>query len=98
MTTTPLPRRAKFIYGFGDLGFSLSLTILGAYFAAAREAEAMAGYEREDAAMRALSRLSNADAEPILTRTTAVGPLMRRHLEPLFQPLLQHIRVLRGIV
>ncbi len=31
-----------------------------------------------------------------LTRTTAVGPLMRRHLEPLFEPLLGHIRILRG--
>jgi hypothetical protein len=75
----------------------LLLDILGGYFAAAREAPAMAGYEREAAAMLALSRLSNADAEPILTRTTAVGPLMRRHLEPLFQPLLAHIRILRGV-
>jgi len=28
-----LPRRTKFVYGLGDLGFSLSSTILGAYFA-----------------------------------------------------------------
>jgi len=75
----------------------LLLDILGGYFAAVREAEAMAGYEREAAAMRALSRLSNVDAEPILTRTTAVGPLMRRHLQPLFEPLLAHIRILRGV-
>jgi hypothetical protein len=79
----------------------LLLDILGAYFAPAREAAAMAGIpdelRREASAMLALSRLSNADAESILTRTTAVGPLMRRHLEPLFEPLLQHIRVLRGI-
>jgi len=75
----------------------LLLDILGHYFAAAREAPALPGCEREAAAMAALSRLSNEDAAPILTRTTAVGPLMRRHLEPLFQPLLGHIRVLRGI-
>jgi hypothetical protein len=75
----------------------LLLDILGDYFAAAREAPPLAGFEREAAAMDALSRLSNEDAAPILTRTTAVGPLMRRHLEPLFQPLLGHIRVLRGI-
>jgi len=75
----------------------LLLDILGGYFATVREAEAMAGYEAEAAAMRALSRLSNADAEPILTRTTAVGPLMRRHLQPLFEPLLAHIRILRGV-
>jgi hypothetical protein len=79
----------------------LLLDILGAYFAPAREAAAMADIpdelRREAAAMNALSRLGNADAEPILTRTTAVGPLMRRHLEPLFEPMLQHIRVLKGI-
>ncbi|MDP2794486.1 MAG: hypothetical protein Q8O25_10475 [Sulfurisoma sp.] len=78
----------------------LLLDILGAYFAPVRAAAAMAGIpdelRREAAAMSALSRLSNADAEPILTRTTAVGPLMRRHLEPLFEPLLVHIRTLRG--
>ncbi len=28
-----LPRRTKFVYGLGDLGFSLTSTILGAYFA-----------------------------------------------------------------
>jgi hypothetical protein len=80
----------------------LLLDILGAYFAAVREAPAMAGIpdelQGETTAMSALAHISNVDAEPILTRTTAVGPLMRRHLEPLFQPLLQHIRVLRGIV
>jgi hypothetical protein len=79
----------------------LLLDILGDYFASVREAAAMAGIpdelRREAEAMNALARLSNVDAEPILTRTTAVGPLMRRHLQPLFEPLLQHIRVLRGI-
>jgi hypothetical protein len=79
----------------------LLLDILGAYFAPVRTAAAMAGIpdelRREAEAMHALAQLGNADAEPILTRTTAVGPLMRRHLEPLFAPLLQHIRVLRGI-
>lgn len=74
----------------------LLLDILGGYFAPAREAAAMAGFDREAEALDVLSRLSNEDAVPILTKTTAVGPLMRRHLEPLFQPLLGHIRVLRG--
>jgi hypothetical protein len=78
----------------------LLLDIIGNYFAALRDGEP-AGVpdelQREVAAMRALSRLSNVDAEPILTRTTAVGPLMRRHLEPLFAPLLGHMRILRGL-
>ena len=84
----------------------LLLDIIGNYFAAAREFPAAAAdlsagltedMQREVAAMLALSRASHADAEPILTRTSAVGPLMRRHLEPLFEPLLQPIRILRGI-
>jgi hypothetical protein len=78
----------------------LLLDIIGNYFAALRENEAAGVPEelaREVQAMAALGRLSNVDAEPILTRTTAVGPLMRRHLEPLFEPLLANIRLLRGL-
>lgn len=79
----------------------LLLDIIGRYFAAVRELEPPPQLtdelQREAAAMAALARLSNADAAPILTRTTAVGPLMRRHLEPLVAPLLGHLRVLRGI-
>ena len=79
----------------------LLLDILGGYFSAVRSLEpppdTTAETRREEEAMAALSRLSNADALPILTRTTAVGPLMRRHLEPLLAPILGHIRALRGI-
>jgi len=79
----------------------LLLDILGHYFSPLRELEPPAdpgdGWRDEIEAMLALSRLSNASAVPILTRTTAVGPLMRRHLEPLFVPIIGHIRVLRGI-
>jgi GPH family glycoside/pentoside/hexuronide:cation symporter len=32
-TDSPLPRRTKFLYGIGDMGFSLTGTVLGAYFA-----------------------------------------------------------------
>lgn len=78
----------------------LLLDLLGAYFAAGRDApRTLAGltaWRAEAEALDALSRLSQADAEPILTRTTAVGPLMRRHLEPLFAPILGHLRSLRG--
>jgi len=80
----------------------LLLDIVGGYFAAVRRLDpppGMTGASRREAeAMAALARLSNADATPILSRTSAVGPLMRRHLEPLFAPLLQHLRVLRGSV
>ena len=78
----------------------LLLDLLGRYFAAGRDApRALAGlpdWQAEAAALDALSRLSNADAEPILTRTTAVGPLMRRHLEPLFAPIIGHLHTLKG--
>jgi hypothetical protein len=42
---------------------------------------------------------ANAAADIILcelNKTTAVEPLMRRHLEPLCQPVLAHIQILRG--
>ena len=77
----------------------LLLDILGRYFAAGRDAAALAALAappQEVAALAALAQLSAASAEPILTRTTAVGPLMRRHLEPLFGPLIVHLQQLRG--
>ncbi len=78
------------------------LDVLGGYFRAARpEAlaaaiEAAPRYAGELQAIDALSRVGAALAEPILTRTTAVGPLMRRKLEPLAAPLHQHIAILTG--
>lgn len=76
----------------------LLLDLLGSYFAAGRDAVAqLPASPAEAAALAALAQLSNAAAEPILTRTTAVGPLMRRHLEPLFAPILGHLRTLRGL-
>jgi hypothetical protein len=75
----------------------LMLDLIGRRFAAGRAAPAsLAGFPAEAAALDALARLSGADAEPILTRTTAVGPLMRRHLEPLLRPVLGHLRTLKG--
>jgi len=78
----------------------LLLDIVGNYFAALRGLEVpphMKGEHLPDAqAMAALAGLSDASAAPILTRTSAVGALMRRHLEPLFAPLQDHLRVLRG--
>ena len=79
----------------------LLLDILGSYFATLRQLEPPsslpAELNREIEAMSALAAISNETAAPVLTRTTAIGPLMRRHLEPLFAPIIGHIRMLRGI-
>ena len=75
----------------------LLLDLLGQYFAAGREAATLPLPTAEIEALQTLARLSNTTAEPILTKTTAVGPLMRRHLEPLFAPIIAHIRTLRGL-
>lgn len=74
----------------------LLLDLLGAYFAAGRDSAGLESCPAEATALRALARLSKAVALPVLTKTTAVGPLMRRHLEPVFAPILGHISVLRG--
>ena len=78
----------------------LGLDILGRYFAALQGAAPAVDWpealQREAGAMAALSAVSQADAAPILSKTTAVGPLMRRHLEPVLAPVLAHIQVLRG--
>jgi hypothetical protein len=78
----------------------LLLDILGRYFSGV-DAQAIRldwpdDLQREARAMVALGRLSHLDARPILNKTTAVGPLMRRHLAPLFEPILVNIQQLRG--
>jgi hypothetical protein len=75
----------------------LLFDLLGQYFGAGR-ATNLPLPPAELAALDALSQLSQASAEPILSKTTAIGPLMRRHLEPLFAPIIAHLRVLRGVV
>ena len=74
------------------------LDVLGGYFAAAAAADPLGLPElpAEAAALQVLARCSNRDAEAILTRTTAVGPLLRQKIEPLVAPLLGHLRLLRG--
>lgn len=47
-------------------------------------------------AMLTLSRMNGEMAQPILNRTTAVGTLMRKKLEPVSLPILQQIAVLKG--
>ena len=48
-------------------------------------------------AMLVLSGVSAAMAEPIFARTTAIGTLMRTKLEPVTNPVLQQIAVLRDV-
>lgn len=52
--------------------------------------------DTEIAAMLALASVNSGLAVPILRRTTAVNALLRTKLQPLFMPLAQHIRNLRG--
>jgi len=75
----------------------LLLDLLGGYFREEGNVADIDGFPAEAAALAALSRLNASVAEPILTRTTAVGPLMRRHLEPLFAPIIANINILRGV-
>ncbi|HSQ71730.1 MAG TPA: hypothetical protein VLM87_04850, partial [Rubrivivax sp.] len=86
-----------------DATFRL-LDITAAWFAAVRfvgpapataASEGTAVAPQTRAALAALAATGRAAAEPILDRTTAVGPLMRRHLAPVLQPLLQHLQTLR---
>lgn len=78
----------------------LMLDILGRYFSGvggrAIGVDWPEDFQREAQAMATLGCLSHADARPILNKTTAVGPLMRRHLEPLLKPILANIQILRG--
>ncbi|ODV09476.1 MAG: hypothetical protein ABT20_10705 [Rubrivivax sp. SCN 70-15] len=70
------------------------LDVTGTLFAPAPDAAPPPGLAAEAAALAALARASRRDAEPILARTSAVGPLMRRHLEPVLAPLRAGLRVL----
>ncbi|MDO8959442.1 MAG: hypothetical protein Q7U85_06900 [Rhodocyclaceae bacterium] len=78
----------------------LLLNLLGEYFRAGRDVADPDGIPAAAdllAALAALAQLNADVAAPILTRTTAVGPLMRRHLEPLFAPIIENIKILRGV-
>ena len=75
----------------------LLLDLIGRYFAPVRDTAGREALPAAEAgAMAALALVSNHDAEAILVRTTAVGPLLRRKLEPLVAPLLAHLRTLQG--
>jgi hypothetical protein len=77
----------------------LLLDLIGGYFGALRAADgraALAAYPDEAAAMAALAAVGNHSAEEILVRTTAVGAQLRKKIEPLVAPLLDHLRVLQG--
>ncbi len=58
--------------------------------------DALPAERRGIQAMLTLSGLSGKVADPYLLRTTAVGALMRRKIEPLVKPIQGEIRILQG--
>lgn len=74
----------------------LLLDLLGGYFAALRAVSPAPAFidAPQGSAMAAMARASAADAEPILARSSAVGPLMRKKLAPVIDPLLLHLDTL----
>src|SRR5574340_133776 len=58
--------------------------------------EALPRHRDEICAMLTLSRCGENVVAPVLSRTTAIGSLMRRKLEPVTALILQHIATLRG--
>jgi hypothetical protein len=57
---------------------------------------ALPGLEAELEALLVLARLGEPVLRSIFAGTDAIGSLMRRKLEPVTGPVLEHIRVLRG--
>lgn len=47
-------------------------------------------------ALMILAEIGEFSVAPILSRTTAIGSLMRRKLEPVSEPVIELISVLRG--
>lgn len=72
-----------------------ALDLVGECFSDTPQAMA-AAFGDEGQALALLRGTHRALAEPVLTRTTAVGPLMRRHLAPVLAPISQALQVLRG--
>ena len=64
--------------------------------AAARCLAAIPELAPELHAMRVLSGVGYGVVRPVLSGTTAIGSLMRRKLEPVVQPLMGHLAVLKG--
>ena len=57
--------------------------------------EAFPGLQDEIAAMLVLARSGESLVNPIFSRTTAIGTLMRKKIEPVTTPLVQQLSVLR---
>jgi len=75
---------------------------IGKYLSAARDADAGAvltaapELASEIAAVQALAQCREELATPVISKTSAVGTLLRRKLEPVIEPLLAQIAVLQG--
>jgi hypothetical protein len=53
-------------------------------------------FEKELHAMLLLSGLGYGVVRPVFRKTTAIGSLMRRKLEPILDPLGEHVGTLLG--
>jgi hypothetical protein len=85
-----------------------TLNALGAYFRPSELAVGMSipgmeearatqpGLTAEWQAIAHLGQVSEALVTPIFARSTAIGSLMRRKIEPVVRPILEHIRNLTG--
>ncbi|TCS71013.1 hypothetical protein EDC61_11229 [Sulfuritortus calidifontis] len=81
---------------------SRSLNAIGRRFAAGPEIEpaaqalaaALPELADDAAAVAALGRVSEALTAPVFARSTAIGSLMRRKIEPLLTPLLRQVQTL----
>jgi hypothetical protein len=54
--------------------------------------------EREVRAMLVLSMVDEPLVDPVFSRTDAIGTVMRRRLQPVFEPLQHQLDILRNRV
>jgi hypothetical protein len=57
---------------------------------------AVPALQSETRSLLALAEMGEFSVAPILVRTTAIGSLMRRKLEPVSEPVMEQLAVLRG--
>ena len=73
-------------FGFADFVISLPLHV---------RLDVASALAAECAALDALAAVDEETVRPIFIKTTAIGSLMRRKIEPIVTPLLAQIAVLR---
>jgi hypothetical protein len=74
-----------------------TLNAIGRYFGRSVVLAEITGDDALVAAAARVAAVSQARVDPVFARTTAIGSLMRRKIEPVVSPLLADIRLLRAI-